>query len=253
ASTIISASARPVDIVLTEPFAIAGGAPSKAEVVFVRIELADGTIGYGEAAPFEAVSGENQASTLRALSSVLASLQGPDSRQWRLLSRSLTQQLGRASAALCGVEQAIIDALARHLRLPLVDFFGGSAGSLRTDITITAGDVPHAVDAVNRAMAAGFCTVKVKVGATHWAEDVERLRAIHQTAPALRLIADANEGYSYVQARAFLRRLASEGVPLHLFEQPTAADRPEELRALQEECGIPVCADEAVRSPTDAL
>src|SRR5262249_1792660 len=99
----------------------------------------------------------------------------------------------------------------------------------------------------------GFCTVKVKVGATHWAEDVERLRAIHQAAPALRLIADANEGYSYVQARAFLRRLASEGVPLPLFEQPTAADRPEELRALQEECGIPVCADEAVRSPTDAL
>ena len=57
----------PVEHELTMPFAIAGGGMDTARAVIVRVELADGTIGLGEAAPFPAVSGETVASTIAAL------------------------------------------------------------------------------------------------------------------------------------------------------------------------------------------
>ena len=56
-STISQMECLPLDLPLTEPFAIAGGAPGVAHNVLVRVVLSDGTVGLGEAAPFTAVSG----------------------------------------------------------------------------------------------------------------------------------------------------------------------------------------------------
>ena len=50
----------------------------------VVVTLADGTRGYGEAAPFPAVTGETQASTLAAVSALATVLQGADARRWLL-------------------------------------------------------------------------------------------------------------------------------------------------------------------------
>src|SRR6266540_1966467 len=60
ATTITSLEASEMNLALTEPFAIAKGAPAVAANVLVRVELADGTVGLGEAAPFTEVSGETQ-------------------------------------------------------------------------------------------------------------------------------------------------------------------------------------------------
>jgi L-Ala-D/L-Glu epimerase len=83
-STLITALAfEPLDLPLTEPFAIATGAQHVAHNVLVRLTLADGTQGLGEAAPFPAVSGETQAGTLVALESAREHLLGQDARAWR--------------------------------------------------------------------------------------------------------------------------------------------------------------------------
>ncbi|HTJ33142.1 MAG TPA: enolase C-terminal domain-like protein [Dactylosporangium sp.] len=244
---------RAVEVPLLEPFAIAGGAPSAARNVFVRVALRDGTVGYGEAAPFEAVSGETQAGTLAAAEAAARLLPGRDVAQWRALHAELRPRLAAAPAALCGIEQALFDALARHAGLPLVDLFGGRAGPLRTDVTIPAGDAEHARRSARRAAAEGFATLKVKTGAAGWESDVARLLAIRDAAPEAGLIVDANGGYTFDDARAFLAALDRAGVRLRLFEQPVPADRPERLRDLEGEFGVPVCADESVRSPADAL
>ncbi len=82
--TIITAlTAEPLDLPLTEPFSIATGAQHMAHNVLVRLTLADGTTGLGEAAPFTAVSGETQARTLAAIQSVRERLLGQDARAWR--------------------------------------------------------------------------------------------------------------------------------------------------------------------------
>ena len=48
---VSSLEITPLDLPLTEPFAIASGAQASAANVLVQIHLADGTSGLGEAAP----------------------------------------------------------------------------------------------------------------------------------------------------------------------------------------------------------
>ena len=67
APTIITRLAiAPHDIPMHRPFGISGGAQLVAENALVTVELADGTLGHGEAAPFPAFNGETRAAALVA-------------------------------------------------------------------------------------------------------------------------------------------------------------------------------------------
>ena len=165
ARTIARLDIAPIAVRLSESFAISKGAVATAQNVLVRVVLQDGSAGYGEAAPFEAITGETQASTLTALQPMIATVMGRDAAGWRVLAADLRSLLPEAAAARCAVEQAMVDALARHLGLSLPAFFGGFPHELITDITIPVGDVSHSVASAHHARSAGFKTVKVKVGA----------------------------------------------------------------------------------------
>ncbi|MBU8895671.1 dipeptide epimerase [Corallococcus sp. H22C18031201] len=246
-------SFEPLHLPLTEPFAIATGAQHAAENVLVRLTLADGTVGLGEAAPFTAVSGETQASTLAALESARGVLEGKDARAWRPLSEFLGDVLALAPAARCGLETALLDALTRHHRVPLHVFLGGAGTTLDIDMTVTAGDVAHAVSSTRAILARGIRTLKVKVGALSPDEDAARLVAIHQEAPRARLFADANGGYDVAEALAFLKGLERAGVPLALFEQPVSATDVAGMAELARRTRVSLCADESARSARDVL
>ena len=51
---VLRLTVAPLDVPLRRPFGIAGGALATAESALVTVELADGTRGFGEAAPFPA-------------------------------------------------------------------------------------------------------------------------------------------------------------------------------------------------------
>jgi len=243
----------PIAVRLTESFAISKGAVATAQNVLVRVVLQDGSAGYGEAAPFEVVTGETQASTLAALQAMVATVTGRDAAGWRVLATDLRSLLPRAAAARCAVEQAVVDALARHLGMSLPAFLGGLPRELMTDITIGVGDVRHGVESAHHAEAAGFKTVKVKVGADDWELDVARVVAISQATPELSIIVDGNAGFSRSQAHKFLEGVTGAGAAVILVEQPVAAPDITGLAELEREHGIPVCADESVRCPGDAI
>ena len=252
-TTITSVAATTLDLPLTEPFAIATGAPSVATNVLVRLALADGTVGLGEAAPFAEVSGETQASSLRAIDVARGWLIGRDARGYRPLSTELGATLGKEAAARCALEMALFDALARHWRVPLWAFFGGHGTAVHTDMTITAGDANHAARAALAILARGISTIKVKVGALSTAEDCERLTAVRRIAPSAPLIVDANGGYTPHEALELVERLGKAGIELELFEQPVAPPDWAELRRLMVGKRVPLCADESARSAADVL
>lgn len=241
-----------MNIPLIEPFAIATGTQSDAQNVLVEVRLADGTRGYGEAAPFPAVTSETQASTLAALKDLTTLVTAMDARAWRSIAYAMRNARLDAPAARCALETAILDALLRQADLPLWSFFGGRGTDLYTDMTITAGSAEHAAQSAQAIRRRGINTIKIKIGGNPDV-DLARITAVHRTAPESPLILDGNCGYDADGALALLQALRDERIPLVLFEQPTARDDWEGMRRVSEQGGVPVAADETVKSAADAL
>jgi L-alanine-DL-glutamate epimerase-like enolase superfamily enzyme len=251
---IRSLRVAPLDIPLHVPFGIAGGAQAMASNALATVELADGTLGHGEAAPLPPYNGETQADALAALRSAEAWLAGRDPRDWRALGAEFAQRSPvRSGSARCALELALLDALTRHLRLPLVKFFGGAGTELETDMTVTTGTAAEAAAAARDIRARGIRQIKVKVGGKLGAaHDLARLAAIHEAAPDSPLILDGNAGVPRAAASELIRGLRALGIAPALLEQWLAKDDLAGMKALRAESGWLVAADESVTSAADA-
>jgi L-alanine-DL-glutamate epimerase-like enolase superfamily enzyme len=248
---IVALDAQPLDIALREPFAIATGSVTSARNVLVRVTLADGSQGVGEAAPFPPSGGETQETALAAARAMAPLVVGEDATGWRPLAARLLASFEHQATARAGVEVALLDALARSWDMPLYHLFGGAQGSVETDITIPIEAPAHTAALARQYASDGARTLKLKVG-TKVRDDVERVLAAVEGAPNCALIVDGNQGYSAVQALRLLRELESEGVVPSLFEQPVHRHDLEGLRFVTERAGIPVAADESVHTASDA-
>jgi L-alanine-DL-glutamate epimerase-like enolase superfamily enzyme len=162
--SIADVTVVPLDIELNEPFGIATGSQEVAQNVLLTLTLSDGTTGTGEAAPFPAVNGETQSEVLRALHGARSALIGLDALRWRPAAVVAEHGLRGTPTALAAFESALLDALCRRARTSLWSFFGGAQAELVSDITIPTGTAERAGIAAARAVAAGFSTLKVKVG-----------------------------------------------------------------------------------------
>jgi L-alanine-DL-glutamate epimerase-like enolase superfamily enzyme len=247
-TTLAAISFHAIDTPLREPFGIAGGAQAVAKNVLLAVTLADGTIGYGEAAPLPAYNGETQEAVLGALERCRAALEGADVARWRSLSRGLHEAVGSARAA---VEVALLDALTKARGISFHTLFGGSESTLTTDVTITTGTTQGAYDAAKRWSEAGFSTLKVKIGGGAIADDLARLVAVREGAPQSRITLDANASLAPRDAVHIVKQLAGQGIDVVLFEQPTAKGDWDALFEVARH--VPVAADESVVTAADAL
>ncbi len=248
-----SLSSTPLDIPLYAPFGISGGAQDVARNVLVTVELADGTRGYGEAAPLPAYNGETQAQAHAVLQAGRAAVVGQDIRDWRALAARFRAAGGGAcGSAQAGFEQALLDALARAEGRSLTAFFGGAGTELETDMTVTTGTAAEAAEAARDIQPRGDGRNKLKGGGHGGpALDLARLAAIHEIAPASPLIIDGNAGLSRADAGELVRGLKARGIVPAVLEQWLAKDDLAGLRALGAESGWPVAADEAACTADD--
>ncbi|APR85903.1 L-alanine-DL-glutamate epimerase [Minicystis rosea] len=242
-----------IDIPMERPFGIAGGAQVVAENALVSIELADGTRGFGEAAPFPAFNGETRAAAVIAAEAARGVVLGEDARAWRRLSAALRGPAGASGSARCAIETAVLDALARRASMPLWAFFGGAERALVTDVTIPTGSIDEARTDATARVAQGFSRLKVKVGGAHANDDLARLLAIHAAAPAAALMLDGNGGLTAEAALDLLAALRARGVPVILFEQPVPGSDLAGLAEVARRGGVPVAADESAESAADVL
>ncbi|MCC6556057.1 MAG: dipeptide epimerase [Polyangiaceae bacterium] len=242
-----------LDIPLREPFGISGGAQERCEGLLVRVELADGTVGFGEAAPVPAFNGETQAGARAAIEAARGAVEGADARGLRAIAGALRAGIREAGSARCAIETAIVDALTRRAGMPLWAFFGGAGTSLVTDVTIPTGSAARAQEAARRIAASGFEMIKVKVGGAGAGEDLDRIAAIHEAAPGCSLILDANGGLTAGAAIALVEGARRIGARVALLEQPVPRGDMEGLREVTRRAGVDVAADEALASAEDAL
>ena len=248
-TTIQAITVEPLTIPLLEPFTIATGSVSAAQNVLITVTLTDGSIGYGESAPFPPSTGESQKTALAAARSCAELLKGRDASQWRVLSQ-LLHSIYYAQATVCaGMEMAIIDALTRSYGIPLYVFFGGASSSVETDMSIPLVMPDHAYTLAQETVARGIKRIKVKVG-QDLREDVDRVEAIRNGAPHLGLTLDANQGYTPNEALLCLEALDDRDIRPLMMEQPVHKDDYEGMRYVTHHTTVPIAADESAASPS---
>src|SRR5208337_4066133 len=76
----------PLDLVLTDPFAISAGSVSTAKNLFVSLSLRCGLRGYGEIAPFTEITGETRNESLSVAQQLADLLIGQSLLHYRQLS-----------------------------------------------------------------------------------------------------------------------------------------------------------------------
>lgn len=91
---------------------------------------------------------------------------------------------------------------------------------------------------------AGFTTIKLKIGAIDFEEELELLKFIRMEFSAKNLVlrVDANGAFTPSDAAEKLKRLSE--YDLHSIEQPIAVDQEETLAALCESTPVPIALDE---------
>lgn len=253
-TSVRSLRVAPLDIPLLVPFGISGGALDVAANVLVAVELADGTMGYGEAAPFPAYNGETQAAALGLLSRAANWLPGRDAADWRAIASEFRSTAGTAcGSALCALETALLDAITRRDGVSLWRFFGGAGSELETDMTVTTGTPEQARAAARLIRLRGIHMIKAKVGGPGGPDsDLARISAILEASPGSPLILDGNAGIGRSEAARLVAGLRSRGISPALLEQWLPRDDLEGMRLLAAESGWKVAADESVTSAADA-
>ena len=252
ATKIRKVSLEPVTIPMDEPFTIAIGKKSNIENVLITLELENGIVGYGEAAPLEPINGENQSTVMATLKSCQDFLIGQDVSEFKMISGYLKSVFWAQITARCAVEMALLDAFTKSLDIPLFKFFGGARNTLETDYTVDI--VPPDIARVNasRLAKAGYRILKTKVG-KNLSQDIDRILAIRDGAPGCGVTLDANQGYAPCEAVHFLEELAKNNIRPVLFEQPVIKSDLAGMKYVKDHTSTPIAADESVFTAADAI
>ncbi len=251
ALTIRRLEAIPVAMPLRKPMKMAGSVVQAAENLVVRIEAADGTVGWGEAASAPTMTGDTRAAMVEAVRAHLApALLGQDARDRAALARRLGRVLYGNTGARSAVEMALHDLVGRALGVSCTDLLGGALRDRVRPMWLLGND--RGEDDVAEALACtarGFSFFKLKVASKRLEADIETALELRRAlGEHVVLCADANGGWGTAEALTFVEGAAGAG--LLFLEQPLP---PENMAGLARLCRgpVPIGADEGIHGLAD--
>ncbi|MBL8819145.1 MAG: muconate cycloisomerase [Planctomyces sp.] len=214
--------------------------------VIVRLTTDTGVIGVGEATVMPRWSGETVWGAFGMIQHLMAPvLTGCDLNDFDEISRRLDAVTVDNWFAKAAIEMACWDALGKAAGKPVYELLGGAVRPLTIRNRFSLGAYTPEVSAERTAklVAAGFTTIKVKVG-TGVEQDIARVRAVRKViGPDLTLTVDANGGWTEEEARECLTQLEDQRI--ELVEQPLCRGNYTGLRKLRKDLGIRILADES--------
>lgn len=235
---IVSIAVHRFRFPLIRPYRLSFGPLHDFDTVYVAMRSADGALGLGEATPLPGYGHETADSCWRDACEMAQRLVGADLAD---VDGACAPRLADAPFAVTAVNSAA-EMLAGHDVLRATGMV-----PLVATVNEQAGDALEAE--VEAAVAAGFSTLKVKVG---WdvAHDLAHLREVRRLAAGrAQLRVDANQGYGRDEAMAFVRGLDPEGI--ELVEQTCPAGDWDSARAVKAAAAVPVMLDESIAGPDD--
>ena len=243
-----------ITVPLRTPFQTALRRVAAVRDVVVILESDEGLLGFGEAPPTAAITGETEGSILSAISEHIApALLGREVLAREENAAAVQAAIRHNASAKAACDIALWDLHGKALGAPVFRMLGGHDPRLTTDLTISVNAPEQMAMDAREAVARGYTTLKVKVGLDP-AQDVARLAAVREAVGSqVRLRIDANQAWTPREAVRILAQMQARGLGLELCEQPVPARDLEGLGYVTRHSDVPILADESVFSPRDAL
>lgn len=226
--------------------------------LIVRIELEDGSCGYGEGIPREYVTGETIDGALADVSTFASKLRGQEASDFHAVKQLIhelasDEGLGhrRAGAAFCAVELALLDAFGKSFKTPVALELGTiQQESVQYGSVIPFGNKKAMVALLWFYKLWGFKTVKLKVGGT-LEDDLAKLQIVRRIMGDDVIIrVDANCAWTVDQTISAADKFSSFNVLS--IEQPIKADDIEGLAKIVANVRQEIVVDESLCTMADA-
>lgn len=252
---IVAAELFEIEVAFAKPYSLSKsyGTLASTRAILLKLTDADGVVGWGEANPMQPFTAESP----REASDVLHDLLLP------VVLRESHPEPGRIEALLdnlqaghlCAkgaVSMALLDLLGKRLKVPVATLLGGA---VRTSLPVLwplgTGTAEDDMRVIDEKVGQGFHSFMLKMGAASAQDEIRRVAALEtRYGNHLKMIADANQGWTRDEAREFLAGVA--GTNLAFVEQPVAKDDLDGLAMLARASRLPISADESLTGLTEA-
>jgi muconate cycloisomerase len=241
----------PVAIPLTQPMKMAGVIIRDAENLFVRIESADGAVGWGEAASAPTMTGENLWGMAASARTIWDSIKNCDARFRPAIIHRIQNSIYGNTSAKSAVEMAILDLLGKTHGVSAGDMLGGRFRDTLEPMWMLGHATPE--EDIQEALiqqANGYRFFKLKVGTKTIENDIASVVGVRNAlGHGIKLCADANCGLTFASARRLIEETAN--ARLLYLEQPLPVKSLGELGRLNQIGIVPIGIDEGIHSRQD--
>ncbi len=227
------------------------GSAATTDNVLVRLRTEDGVVGYGEASPYAAITGETQQTNVALGRDLAQMIRGRDPFTLSRIVADMEAMAPGNPSIKAAFEMALWDICGKVAGQPVCCLLGNYRDTFDTDQTIFIDTPEITAGQAREVVRNGFKTIKVKVGESP-EKDVARLAAIRDAVgPDIHLRVDANQGWTPADAVRTLRAL--EQYHIQFCEQPVVAWDWAGMKFVRDNAGIPIMADESVHVPHDLI
>jgi L-Ala-D/L-Glu epimerase len=237
-------------IPLVRPFITAVRTAYVVDATLIEVRDSDGRSGWGEAPTSWRVTGESAESVAAAVSGPLTeAILGASSLDPVAASEALERAIVGNSSARTAVDCALYDLAAAAAGVPLFRYLGGTAATVRTDMTLSASVTAEESEELIRIAVQhvddGFSVLKIKTGAG--GDDAATVAAVRRAVGQdITLRVDANQGWTPEQAVRIIEEWEDAGVNIDVVEQPVRRDDIDGLAFVTNQVATLVLADETV-------
>jgi muconate cycloisomerase len=243
--------AIPVALPLKTPVRMSAETVTAAQNLLVRIETADGTVGWGEASSAPTMTGDTQGGLVAAVRDHLAPmLIGKDAHTWPTLRPVLHRALLGNGGAHSAIEMAVLDLIGHATGKRLIDIIARPRRHAVKPMWLLGNKTADEdVAEAHAKRALGFDFFKLKIGVKPLAQEIAIAFAVREALPDTPLCADANCGLPLAAARRYVEK--TRKARLMFVEQPLAYDDIASLKKLTHATKVPIGADEGIHSLAD--
>ncbi len=248
---IARVEALAISLPMVKPVKMSFEEVRSAENLVVRVETADGTVGWGEAASAPTMTGETVIGMTAAVEHLAPMLRGAEASDPAAAMAGVDRYLYGNQAAKSAIEMALYDALGRATGKPLYELLGGKRRERIPMLRMVGtGNIESDLAEAERSLAEGYVAYKIKVGIADPLEDARRTREVCKVlGPGVLVCADANQAWTVDEAVAYVR--AVEDTTLAFFEQPVAAADLAGMARVAAASRVPIGVDEGLHSLDD--